>query len=267
LFDIWAKESDLRLVDRFLVILVGLVLIGVVTVLMLVPEAVITALQSIQAANLFLRLALVVVVNIVILVLLYLRLRGRHRLSNGLAVKAAGAFTDVSVESARTLILNAVNAVPDVAAADATVKAVQGQADIDLNIQVSGRDVHIPQKQKEINRALGQVINKQLGLRMRGKPRVHITLEGEKPVLALEEKKPSSQSVTQIDDPRIDPAPKADELPAAAASNKINAATVSADDEVESGHQDADTISKSTTVNDDWLDNQMSNSPGKDLRE
>ena len=255
----------MRLVDRFLVILVGLVLIGVVSVLMLAPEALINALRSVEAISLFLRLAFVVVVNIVILVLLYLQLRGRRRLSDGLEVKAAGAFTDVSVESARTLILNAVNAVPDVVAADATVEAVEGQADVDLNIQVTGRDVHIPQKQKEINRALGQVINKQLGLRMRGKPRVHITLEGEKSALVIKEEKTSSQPVTQIDDLHEDPAPKADELPAAQPSNEVKTIIKPAADE--RNHEDSDADSKSTTLNDDWLNDQLSKSPGNDLKE
>ena len=254
----------MRLVDRFLVILVGLVLIGVVTVLVLVPEAVITALQSVRDANLFLRLAFVVVVNVVILILLYLQLRGRRRLSDGLEVKAAGAFTDVSVESARTLILNAVNAVPDVAAADASVEAVEGQADIDLNIQVSGRDIHIPQKQKEINRALGQVINKQLGLRMHGKPRVHITLAGEKPPLAIKEDKPSSQPVMPIDGLNEDPAPKADGLPAAPPPNEVKTIIKPG---AEANHEAADADSKSTILNDDWLNDQLSKSPDNDMKE
>ena len=47
----------MRLVDRFVVILIGLVLISVVTVLMLAPDAMMTALQNIEALSLLLRLA------------------------------------------------------------------------------------------------------------------------------------------------------------------------------------------------------------------
>jgi hypothetical protein len=175
------EDDTLRFLDRVPVVLAGLLMIGLVSVLALAPDSLRSGLLRIEAINLLLRLAVVVVVNVLILVLLYLRLRGPRKTNSGLLVRAPGAYTDVSIESARTLILNAVKNVPEVTHADARVQALNGRADVDLNIQVSGTEIHIPNKQKEINRALKQVINKQLGLQMRGRPRVHIYLEGEAP--------------------------------------------------------------------------------------
>ncbi len=170
----------MRLIDRILAIFVGLLLIMLVTIVLVATESVLLLLTGVAEVNLLLRLAVVVVVNILILMFMYLQLRGpRKVMTSGLAVKASGASTDVSVESARMLILNGVKGVKDVVSADVKVKAVNGRADVDLNVQVTGNDIHIPNKQKEIDRALRQVINKQLGLQMRGKPRVHIFLQGE----------------------------------------------------------------------------------------
>jgi hypothetical protein len=172
----------LTFLNRLLVIVFALVLIGIITAVAITPDTLRVWLASLVETNLLLRLAVVVVVNIVILIMLYFTLRGpKKEPNNGLAVRAPGAYTDVSIESARKLILNAVESVPGVVSASATVKAVNGKADVDMDVQVSGTDVHIPKKQKEINRALKQVINKQLGLEMRGRPRVHLYLHGEKP--------------------------------------------------------------------------------------
>jgi hypothetical protein len=171
----------LRLINRVLAIVIGLVLIGVITIVAIVPEVPRGMLAGMEEVNLVLRLAVVVVLNVLVLIALYLVLRSPKKITNGLAVRAPGAYTDVSIESARKLILSAVESVPDVVSANAVVKAVNGKADVDLDVQVSGLNIHIPNKQKEINRALRQVIHKQLGLAMRGRPRVHIFLHGEKP--------------------------------------------------------------------------------------
>ena len=183
----------MRVMDRVGVVIGGLLLIMLVTVVLLAPESIMLLLAGVADVNLLLRLALVVVVNILILAFMYTQLRGRHKTSTGLAVKASGAYTDVNVESARALILNGVKSVKDVVSADVKVEAVNGLADVDLNVHVTGNNIHIPNKQKEIDRALRQVINKQLGLQMRGKPRVHISLQGETPPVpapVVVEKKP-----------------------------------------------------------------------------
>ena len=86
----------------------------------------------------------------------------------------------MGIDSARDRILRAVRDVPDVLSANATVKPVRGKADVELDVVVSHESISVPEKQREIDRALRQVINKQLGLQMAGKPRVHIRLDDEK---------------------------------------------------------------------------------------
>lgn len=249
----------MRFVDRLVVILIGLAFIGVFTVLALVPEAIITVLESIQTLSLLLRLAFVVAVNIVILVVLYLQLRVRRQPSSGLEVKAPGAFTDVNVESARMLILNAVNAVPNVATADATVEAVDGRADVDLHIQVAGRGVHIPQKQKEINRALRQVINKQLGLRMRGKPRVHISLESEQSPPGVDEKRVESRPTLQVNAPQKEGVAKTDMTsPEAEAEVAKSNDEIAMADSAEADDRQVAANSKPAETNNDWLNDDLS---------
>ena len=65
------------------------------------------------------------------------------------------------------------------------VKALRGKADVDFDVVVSRDSNNLPEKQKEIDRALRQVLNKQLGLQMAGKPRVHIRMDG------MDEQKPA----------------------------------------------------------------------------
>ena len=166
----------MRVVDRVIAVIVAVIIIAVVSIVGLVPDSIRRIMASLEESSLLLRLVTVMVINILVVIGLLARLRGPRKVTTGLAVKAPGSQTDVSIESAQTLLLSAVEEVPDVVSAEAKVKAVNGKADIDLLVQVKGDDIHVPRKQKEINRALRQVINKQLGLQMQGRPRVHIRL-------------------------------------------------------------------------------------------
>ncbi len=203
----------MRLLDRILAVVVGLILIGFFTVVAIAPDTIRTAMAAIEDVNLIVRVAVVVVLNILVLVTLYMNLRTPRKTITGLAVRAPGAQTDVSVESARKLILNAVESVPAVASANATVKAVNGKADVDLDVQVTGNNVHIPQKQKEISRALRQVIHKQLGLQMRGQPRVHIYLKDETPQERPAVAVPAVTAVEKVETPVVPPPPARAALP------------------------------------------------------
>lgn len=238
----------MRLIDRLLVILAGLLIIAIITVVVLVPQSIVSVLESIESVNLLLRLALVVILNVIILVTIYMRLRDQRGTINGLEVNAPGAFTDVSIDSAQSLILNAVTQVPNVTAANATVEAVNGRADVDLNVTVTGREVNIPQKQKEINRALRQVINKQLGLRMRGKPRVHIILE--------ESKSPAAGAAKP--QPVVTPVPAE---PATSEKSINDVVKTSTDKEDKNEEEQAQTDEPN---NDDWLNSYLTDDAKKD---
>jgi hypothetical protein len=131
-----------------------------------------------------LRIVIAVLLDLVLLALAYLQIRpARKPESTGLTMRSSGAVAEVSVESARERILKAVSEVSDVVSVEARVVPIRGRADLDLDVEVLGEEVRLPDKQREINRALKQVINKQLGLQLAGRPRVHIRLRGEKPLV------------------------------------------------------------------------------------
>lgn len=170
----------MNLVRRIIVVVVGVSLAVLVSVLLLTPETILSLAVNLTSTSWLIRLPLVILIDAVILAIIVLLVRGERsaaaRASTGLIVKAQGAVADVSVESARERVLRAVRAVPDVLTADATMKAVHGKADIEMDVLVSHDSVNVPEKQKEIDRALRQVLNKQLGLQIAGKPRVHLRM-------------------------------------------------------------------------------------------
>lgn len=169
----------MKLIARLLTLILGLLTITLFTVIMVAPNALADFLNNFSQVNFVLRLIVALLIDLVILALVYTRLRPEPAATDGLVVKAPGAIADVTTDSARALILSAVEQVPEVVSATADVKAIQGKADIELYVSVAGTQVNLPKKQQEINRALKQVVNKQLGLVSLGRPRVHITLHDE----------------------------------------------------------------------------------------
>jgi hypothetical protein len=167
----------MALLRSIFLIILGLLLITIVTIIFVAPEAIITLFQSITGINIAVRLALALVLDLLILAVIYLRIRPTKETPDGLIVKASGARADIGIDSARSMILAAVKEVPDVYAVDVNLSAVEGKADIELDVRVEGDAINIPAKQREIDRALKQVTNKQLGLDILGRPRVHIHLK------------------------------------------------------------------------------------------
>jgi hypothetical protein len=172
------------LIRKIIIVLVGVSLAVLVTVLLLNPTSIEALARSLSEASALIRVPLAILLDILVLAVLFVLVRNeRSTYSNGgLMVKGQGVVADVSVESACDRILRAVRAVPDVLSAEAKVQAVHGKADIDLTVAVASTTTNLPEKQREIDRALRQVINKQLGLQMAGKPRVHIRMDEEKTV-------------------------------------------------------------------------------------
>lgn len=165
---------------RIYLLLLGLLLVIMVTLLLLSPQAVGGWVGSISELSPVIRLAITIVIDLFLLLLMYLQVRPDPGSNvNGLVMRGSGAITEVSVESARDRILKAVNDVPDVVSVEAEVKPVRGRAEIAMQVAVLGHDVKLPAKQKEIDRALRQVIDKQLGLQMAGQPRIQLRIHGE----------------------------------------------------------------------------------------
>lgn len=166
----------MRFLRGLYLIVTGLALAGLLAALLVFPELVIQTAGSVSEISLILRLLIAVVVVVGLLGLVYLQVKPTRRSENdGLQVRVSGASTEVSLESAKERILKAVREVRDVRSAEAKLTSVRGRADVELMVSTFP-EINVPEKQKEINRALKQVINKQLGLQMAGRPRIHIQL-------------------------------------------------------------------------------------------
>jgi hypothetical protein len=157
------------------------------TLVLLSPQVVGEQIETIRPAF---RLIVVIILNGALLLYFYFRIRQpRGSSETGLTVRTAGAITEVSVESTRERVLRAVSSLPDILSVNAEVLSVRGHADITLDVVVARDEINVPEKQKEIDRALRQVINKQLGLQMASQPRIRIEFQSaKKPVVPVEPK-------------------------------------------------------------------------------
>lgn len=245
----------MNLLERAVFVLVGLILIIFISVLFIVPDALAALFLGLADVNSIIRLALALVFNAMVLAAMYLRLRpGPTGDVSGLVVKTQGALADVSVESAREMVLSAVSKVPGVSKAEVKLQAVRGKADIELDVTVLDASTNVPQKQSEINRALKQVVNKQLGLRMAGRPRVHIHLGGDssrKALAAAPEPAAASKSAAAPENPAPESADKSDEE-ASGMFLRQNREVAPSDDAGE------DKPEKSTSEDDGWLKGYVS---------
>lgn len=203
----------MRLLENAVVVIAGVLVLAIITVMLLAPDTVSRAFESISAINIAVRAIAMVVLNALVLVVIYLRIRRRGVPVEGLVVQAQGALANVEVESARAIVLDAVNGVPGVISTEAAIKAVRGRADIQMDVNIANTAVNIPQKQKEINRVLRQVINKQLGLRMHSRPRVNIRLEA--PESSQRESVPAAAPVVNAAPAQPAPVPAAAKPPEA----------------------------------------------------
>lgn len=167
----------MRFLRRFVLILIGILLAMLVGVLLMSPETIVSFANSIAGMTVTARAVIAIALIALILTAIFLLVRPGPRVqASGLIVRSGGALTDISVESVRERVLKAVREIDAVRSVDGQVTALQGKASIELDVIVEGEHINVPEKQKEIDRSLEQVVNKQLGLTMAGKPRVHIQL-------------------------------------------------------------------------------------------
>lgn len=168
----------MNLIERLASGLMGILFIAFATVLLLSPLAVEDFVSRVAALNIILRLLMVVVLYAAVMGLVYLRVRrGSSPQIKGLLVKASGSVTSLSTESAEGQILDAVRAVPAVKTANIRVKSVRGRADILMDVVV-GREVQkLPKKQRELSRAVDQVVKRQLGLRYASRPVIQLRID------------------------------------------------------------------------------------------
>jgi hypothetical protein len=187
------------------ILLAGLLLIVLLTMLLVAPQTLLSWAGLISELPVTLRVAGAILLDLLLLALIYLQIRPSARVGSkdGLVMRASDTITEVSVDSTRERILNAVSEVPDVVSVETKVTPVRGKADVDMQVVVVGSNKRLPEKQNEISRAIRQVVNKQLGLELAGPPRIQIRLQTEeetrRPVTLPP---PSAPTIPVLDEPR-----------------------------------------------------------------
>lgn len=181
-------------------VVVGLGLFAVLifmTLVLIMPKA---FGESLETVSVGLRLLVAALIDAAYFGLMYLQIRRRPAPPSdaGLEVRMAGMIAHLDIESAKERILKAIRELSDVVSADATIKSLHGKADIELRVEISSQAANLPDKEKEIDRALKQVVNKQLGLQMAGRARVRLRFPSglsvpvSEPAKSLQRIKPSA---------------------------------------------------------------------------
>jgi len=168
-----------NLLKKALYVLGLLALAVVITILLVSPQIVVDFATRLATAEPVLRAVQVVIAVLVdaILIAIIYRTLFPGRIE-GLTVRARGARTAVSLDSVQRQINTAVAQVSDVLAVQSDVVADQGNVRLALRVRTRP-DIIVPEKQKEINRVLRQVVEKQLGLRLAGPAVIHIALSAD----------------------------------------------------------------------------------------
>lgn len=162
---------------RRLLMILGLVLaIVIVTVLLVLPGAIVdfaTQVRDSPASTRTLMLAVAVLIDAVLLYMAYRLIRPTRQ--EMLYVRARGARTELSVDSAIRQIDTRIAQVSDVVHVHAEVDVEKGNAHVTLNVRARP-DITIPEKQKELARVLRQLVEKQMGVRLASEPLIHLAL-------------------------------------------------------------------------------------------
>lgn len=168
-----ALRTSLR---RLLLALLGFVLVAVLTLVILAPEAI---SDFITSQSILLRLVVLLIIYVVAFFAYYYEFNLANRGIKGLVVRSGDSLTSLSVNSARDRILSVIREVPDVDSVVVDVESERGRAKVALNVVVANHNVNLPDKQNEIMKALVRLVEKQLGLRFAGRPTVNISFKDE----------------------------------------------------------------------------------------
>lgn len=166
------KETVIRL----LLSLAGALFIALATIVLLAPNSV---REFIEGISLVLRILVLLGIYSVAGFIVYQEfVLGRKAPTKGLVIKGSGgAVTSIDVKSVHDRIVQALENLSGIDTVDVSVKSVRGKANIEAQVSVSHSSINVPDKQKEIVRALQQVVEKQLGVRLAENPKVEILLK------------------------------------------------------------------------------------------
>ena len=163
--------------NRLVVILLLLTTIIVATVFLVVPKPILIALGD-GADNLYGQLdrfndlfllamgvILAVIVWVICLVILYLEIR-RPRVKAIKVQKVSGGDAVVAVDTIAKRVSYHVDQLADVISVKPKISARGGGVEVDMEVEISP-EIDIPMKDEEIRQVVTQVIEEQMGLKLR----------------------------------------------------------------------------------------------------
>ena len=166
------------LLRRITLVLAEICLLLLITTCYLYPDAFTIILTSIQSMSLSLRIASVIVLDLLLIAAIYSQLQPTTRYTGeGLLVKDSESITAVSTESVHQAILNALHQVPNIAECDGKTQSIRGRMQIELNLFTDSDTLNIPQKTKEVNQVIRQIVAKQMGIQFHAPPTIHMVLK------------------------------------------------------------------------------------------
>ncbi|MBN1964289.1 MAG: hypothetical protein JW910_06560 [Anaerolineae bacterium] len=211
----------MRLIYRILTITGIILLVVAVTAFLVAPQVVIDLATSLNGDNVVVRVVQLIaalLIDVLLLFVVYRLIRPRDG-AGRLKVRARGAKAAVSLDSVQRQITMRVGQVADVLAVQAEVIDEGGAAQVTLNVRTRP-DVLVPEKKKEIERVLKQVVERQLGLKLAGPAEISIDLSAdhlERGEPAVMEATYLATDVRDVTPPRVRETPRQPELRALAA--------------------------------------------------
>lgn len=168
---------------RIRVILIAILFIIFITVVLVFPQIIEDVAQGIQEQDDNIRIGLVIAAVVVDLLLIWLivqEVRMVRRNVRGLLVRSSDATAKVSLDSVQRNLEAQITKLEDIFATRADVQAERGRVLVEL--EVDARDtIDVRKKTKEINRDIGRIVDKQLGLKLGAKPIIKFNLLREPP--------------------------------------------------------------------------------------
>lgn len=174
----------MALFNRIVVILLLLSLIPVITIGLIVPRETVQVLldglddlhsqldTSVSTAELVIRIVLALVIDSVLVVLLYLQVRRRPGF--GVPVQQAQeGEAEIAVDSITDRLVYHLDPLPGVLNVGPKITPHRGGVEVTLDVEMAV-DVDMPANIDEISTVTRQVIEDELGLKLRGKPKLNL---------------------------------------------------------------------------------------------
>ena len=168
---------------RVILILAEIVLFILITALLLSPQELLqSVITGISSIDWIYRFAAVLLIDTILLSAVVKQLRSGTNRYHGkeLVVNAGESYTSVTQESVRQAIIKTVSKIDDIESVGCATQSKKGRAIVELEVITSKDEINIPAKQREIDRAIKQVVVKQMGLKLYKPASVMIRLASDK---------------------------------------------------------------------------------------